>query len=196
MSAGLSGTGSRLAQLRAAAVFALALLTPWPGCQGDGPSPQAPNLVLVVIDSLRADRLGAYGHPGDTSPFMDSLGAEGLVFENAITQAPWTLPSIASLFTSRYPMQVNRSYIDAYQLSLHLDFPVLAELLAEAGYCTMSIAANPYILPVFNLTRGFALREWAYNAPADRVPLMRSSRGSRPGTRSASARSLPQLQGR
>ena len=62
-----------------------------------------PNILFIVIDALRADRLGCYGHPGGFSPTIDEIAAESVVFDQAISQAPWTQPSIASVFCSSYP---------------------------------------------------------------------------------------------
>ena len=65
-----------------------------------------PNFVFILIDTLRADHLGAYGYPRDTTPFIDSLAANGLLFESAVSQAPWTGASMASIWTSRFPSEV------------------------------------------------------------------------------------------
>ena len=64
-----------------------------------------PNVVVVVVDTLRADRLGCYGNPRGLTPFLDGLAARGAVFRNAYATTSWTNPSVASLFTSRYPSQ-------------------------------------------------------------------------------------------
>ena len=62
-----------------------------------------PNIVFVMIDTLRADRLGVLGYDRDLTPTMDAIAAEGVVFEQASAAAPWTQPSIASVFTGQYP---------------------------------------------------------------------------------------------
>ncbi|MCK4556051.1 MAG: sulfatase-like hydrolase/transferase, partial [Candidatus Aminicenantes bacterium] len=64
------------------------------------PSHSRPNVLLLVCDTLRADHLGCYGYNRPTSPFMDQFAAEALLFENAMSNAPWTRPSMGSLFTS------------------------------------------------------------------------------------------------
>ncbi len=67
------------------------------------PSPQAgPNIVLVIVDALRPDHLGCYGYHRETSPFLDRLAASGVLFEDASSQATWTLPSVLGLLTSSY----------------------------------------------------------------------------------------------
>lgn len=67
------------------------------------PQPATPDIILISIDSLRADRLGIYGHDRDTSPNLDRLAAESVVFENAFSTTSWTLPSHASMLTGLYP---------------------------------------------------------------------------------------------
>ncbi|MFQ5720585.1 MAG: sulfatase-like hydrolase/transferase, partial [Acidobacteriota bacterium] len=68
------------------------------------PSPsRRPNIVLISVDTLRPDHLGAYGYRRPTSPHIDSLARRGMVFDNAVSTAPWTLPAHISLLTGRYP---------------------------------------------------------------------------------------------
>ncbi|MFC1800385.1 sulfatase-like hydrolase/transferase, partial [Candidatus Eisenbacteria bacterium] len=70
-----------------------------------GAEPEQPNVVLIVVDALRPDHLGCYGYSRPTSPNIDELAAGGIVFETAITQAPWTKASFPSFLTSLYPFQ-------------------------------------------------------------------------------------------
>src|SRR5689334_15658285 len=70
------------------------------GCRARDPRP---NLVLILIDTLRADHLHAYGYSRETSPALDRLAARGVLFEDAVTAAPWTLPSSMSILTGRLP---------------------------------------------------------------------------------------------
>ena len=65
--------------------------------------PKGPNVILIVIDALRPDHLGCYGYQRDTSPNIDKLAKEGIIFKNAYANAPWTKPSVATIFTSLYP---------------------------------------------------------------------------------------------
>ena len=84
----------RAASLLAPVAFALG------ACGGSGARVEGPNVVLISIDTLRADHLGCYGYERDTSPIIDGIAAEGALFEQHITSAPWTLPAHAALFTS------------------------------------------------------------------------------------------------
>ncbi|MGK0482691.1 MAG: arylsulfatase A-like enzyme, partial [Planctomycetota bacterium] len=77
-------------------------------CGGEESAPQSaagssPNVVLIVIDTLRTDHLSTYGYERETSPHLTRLALEGLRYERATAQAPWTTPSIGALMTSRYP---------------------------------------------------------------------------------------------
>ncbi|MGH2536968.1 MAG: sulfatase-like hydrolase/transferase [Candidatus Promineifilaceae bacterium] len=67
-----------------------------------------PNVVLLILDAVRAGSLSAYGHPGRTSPHLDRLAADGWLFKRAFAPATWTIPSHHSLLTSLYPSQPNR----------------------------------------------------------------------------------------
>jgi arylsulfatase A-like enzyme len=108
--------------------------------------------VLVTIDTLRADHLGAYGYPRPTSPFFDGLAPQGVLFERAHAPMATTAPSHASLFTSRYPLehQVLRN-----GLVLDDGFVTLAERLAAAGYRTAGFVAAGDLFAAAGLGQGF-----------------------------------------
>ena len=111
------------------------------------------NIVIFLIDTLRADRLGAYGYEKhDTSPFIDKLARAGVVFDNAYSPAPWTLPSVASMFTSTFPCEHN--VLGKYD-SLPESADTLAERLKRAGYTTYSLFANEFIGSKFGMAQGF-----------------------------------------
>ena len=73
------------------------------GCPAELPGPPPPLLILISIDTLRADRLGFYGQARPVSPHLDTLAEKSVVFDAAQTTAPWTLPAHASLLSGRYP---------------------------------------------------------------------------------------------
>ena len=122
---------------------------------------QAPSIVLISLDTLRADRLGAYGHRGGLTPNLDRFADESVVFERAIAQSNETLFSHASLFTSRYPSELGP--VD-YSFQFPETVPTLAEILAIYGYQTGAMVAGGHLAPVFELDRGFEdyemPREW------------------------------------
>lgn len=111
------------------------------------------NVVVFLIDTLRADRLGAYGYKNrPTSPYIDQLAREGVRFENAYAAAPWTLPSVASLFTSTC---ICRHNTISRRTKLGVKIETLSEKLDRCGYDTYALYANGFLNPKFGLTRGF-----------------------------------------
>jgi arylsulfatase A-like enzyme len=113
-----------------------------------------PNVVLVVVDTLRADHLGAYGYPRATSPHLDQLAREATLFRRAYSQAPWTSPSIASLMTSRYPGELG--YESSHHPAvLQPKFQTLAETLWEAGYQTRAFVSHVFVAPKLGFDQGF-----------------------------------------
>ena len=111
-----------------------------------------PNILLYVIDTLRADHLGVYGYPRPVSPQIDAFAAEATVFDDAVAQSSWTRASMASIFTSLWPLQhaTNRRG-DV----LAPEAVTLAELLREAGYETVAFAKNQNVFPTFGFSQGF-----------------------------------------
>jgi len=119
-------------------------------CQRVSPSP--PNVLLIVIDTLRADRLRAYGNARGLTPFLDDLATKGTVFRNAFATSSWTPPSVASLFTSRFPSQ-HRVVTPVAKLA---DAEItLAEKLAAHGYATAGFSANLRLQPGLGFAQGF-----------------------------------------
>ena len=109
-------------------------------------------MLLVVLDTVRADRLSLYGYGRDTTPNLARLAERGVVFNEARSAAPWTLPSHASLFTGRWPHELNVSG----DRPLDGTFPTLAEFLAKHGYATAGFVGNTYFCNSwYGLNRGF-----------------------------------------
>jgi len=134
------------------------------GCGQRKPA-KKPNILFILIDALRADRLGCYGNADRLSPALDAIAGEGLVLERAIAQAPWTQPSMASLFCSRYPgVHGVTDYNDAFEAihrgqptvtKLSAAFITLAEVLQNSGYATAAFVANPFVIRDFGFAQGF-----------------------------------------
>lgn len=114
-----------------------------------------PDIVLVVFDTARRDRFGCYGYGRPTTPTTDSLAREGTVVETMIANAPWTLPSHASLFTGLYPAQHRAQWRTGRRLGPSVR-TTLAEHLRAAGYDTVCATSNALISPNTGLARGFA----------------------------------------
>jgi len=111
-----------------------------------------PNIVLIIIDTLRADKLGCYGFFKNVSPEIDSIADRGVVFENVISQCSWTKPSAGSMLTSRYPRSLGLYKRDNILQNRYTTF---AEILQADGYETFGITANPHMNSVFNFAQGF-----------------------------------------
>ena len=135
------------------------------------PPPDAPNVVLVTLDTTRADHLGCYGYDRPTSPNLDRLAAAGVRFARARGVSSWTLPTHASLFTGKYPSVHGARYHPEgrFRLSQGLDGrfahyrvnpmhdgeATLAGWMGDAGWRTGGVVAGPWMKKVFGLDRGF-----------------------------------------
>ncbi|NIR47208.1 sulfatase-like hydrolase/transferase [candidate division KSB1 bacterium] len=111
-----------------------------------------PNILFIVMDSVRARNLSCYGYHRNTTPNLDEFASEGAIFEQAISESCWTLPVHTSLFTGLYPMNHG---VTVSQDDLPDNFPTLARLLNEHGYQTCCISNNAYISKGTGLTQGF-----------------------------------------
>ncbi len=144
------------------------------GAAAAPPAPPArPNLILVTLDTTRADHLGAYGYGRPTSPAIDRLAADAVLYTNATTTSTWTLPSHASLFTGRFPKSHGARLDRQGRLSLAqavsgpaaivglrarpltADQPTLAGILRDAGYATAAVVGGPWMKRLFGLGAGF-----------------------------------------
>ena len=113
----------------------------------------APNVLLIVMDTVRADALGAYGAPPTATPNLDRLAQRGVRFEQASSTASWTLPSTAGMLTGRLPVELSADWMTP----LDSKVPTLAEFLAERGYATGGFVANyKYCTEETGIARGFA----------------------------------------
>jgi arylsulfatase A-like enzyme len=106
-----------------------------------------PDVLFLVVDTLRADHLGCYGYERPTSPVIDSLAEGGTVLTRTSSQAPWTLPSMSSMITSRY-FTAHRDFPEA-------ESPTLAETFQAGGYHTIGVVGNTLLEPQLGFGRGF-----------------------------------------
>jgi hypothetical protein len=112
------------------------------------PRPVTParNIILVSIDTLRADHLGCYGYERNTSPNIDRLAKEGIRFDNAIASSSWTLPSHASMFTGLDPQRHGAVHFGMCgNVRLEQDFDTLPELLWDHGYETAAFSGGGFV---------------------------------------------------
>jgi len=112
-----------------------------------------PSILLVVIDTLRADAVSAYGEAAETTPHLDRLAAEGVLYRHAFAPSPWTLPSHATLFTGRGLAQHGVGLHGS--MALPEEALTLAERLRAAGYRTAGFSENPLVGRLFGLAQGF-----------------------------------------
>lgn len=117
----------------------------------------ATGLLLISVDTLRADRLGAYGYPRPTSPQIDGLASGGTLFTRASASSPWTIPSHMSLITGLYP---HRHGVTAEQLRLPQDVPTLADLLRDRGFRTRAVVSSMHLTSGADFPRGFEELEY------------------------------------
>lgn len=147
-----------------AAVVGLLATAGVPYLMQDKPKPTVtprPNVVLIVIDTLRASHLSCYGYERNTSPFLDSLARQSVQYEHAVSTAPWTAPAMASLFSSFYPtahgvtdhVQANETQLRSTVLSEQ--FTTLAEVLKANGYQTVGFTANAWVADYLGFAQGF-----------------------------------------
>jgi arylsulfatase A-like enzyme len=154
----LVATSAVLLSLCTFTLHVLPAVTPNPFRQADAVASPAPSVLLIAIDTLRADFVsGAGGGPGIT-PAMDALARDGIVFDRDHAAAPWTLASFGSILTSTYPSQHRAGLRDpetGRRFGLSSSLPTLAETLHAAGFATAAVLTNGYLSQRYGLGRGF-----------------------------------------
>lgn len=131
--------------------------------EGDG----AWNVVVALVDTTRADHLSAYGYARPTSPHLEKLAKDGVLYTNAISQASWTWPATTSILTSRYPHA--HGILDAERCYLDDSIETVSEAFQAKGYSTYAISANALICEAQNFNQGFETFVEGFRWPADRV---------------------------
>jgi arylsulfatase A-like enzyme len=147
-----------LAGLLLAVSAVLAFNTPAAAESGGNASSTRPNLVMIVMDTVRADHVSLNGYGRDTTPQLKALAQDSVTYKNAFSASDITLTSHASLFTGMYPSWHGAYSLPpeaVYGLELSTKYPTIAELLDGHGYETVGVAANLYLRPEFGLERGF-----------------------------------------
>ncbi|MBI2667507.1 sulfatase [Candidatus Woesearchaeota archaeon] len=116
------------------------------------------NVIIIGIDTLRADHLGYNGYYRNTSPNIDEFSNEGVVFKNTFSQAPSTLPSFATIFTSLYPI-MHKAQIENGPVALSNESKTIAEILKENGYYNIAYTGGGQVAKEFGLGQGFNIYE-------------------------------------
>jgi len=119
----------------------------------DDGSKKPPNIIIVVIDTLRDDHVGVYGYDRDTTPFIDSLARTGVVFRNAVSTAPWTEPATFSLLAGMLPGQVDAGLWSSVVIAEGPDF--ISEILQRQEYRTAAVSGNYIVTHALNFDQGF-----------------------------------------
>jgi arylsulfatase A-like enzyme len=112
------------------------------------------NVIWILIDTLRADRLSAYGYERDTSPIIKAIADRGVRFANVESQSSWTKASMASLWTAMYPQ---RSGVHHFSHAIPEEARMPAEILQDAGFRTAGVFRNGWVMPNFGFAQGFDL---------------------------------------
>lgn len=174
VSAGLLGIGL--------AIAAIGCSRSQPKNAAVSPEARAPSIILILIDTFRADRVGAWGNKDGLTPALDRLAAEGTVFERVYAASPWTMPSVGSLFSGVYPsvhkatsykVATGKEQLGAGEVSAFSpDLTTIAESLSAAGYQTAAFVSNPFIVKQHGFDQGFDVFNESFvarTAPADQV---------------------------
>ncbi|GIW41705.1 MAG: hypothetical protein KatS3mg076_2282 [Candidatus Binatia bacterium] len=137
-----------------------------------------PDVLLIVLDTTRADRLSLHGYPRPTTPILRELGERSVVFRRAFATSPWTIPSHASLFTGKMPGELGVGW---HNLRLPEGIPTLAEVFRSAGYRTVAFFQNP-ILEEPSFARGFSTwqKTGVGKAASELAPFLRSLSAEEP----------------
>lgn len=142
----------------------LSILPAWghPVLGGVSTATQRPDLILISIDCLRSDHVGAYGHTRPTTPNIDALARDAAVFENTVSVSSWTLPTHMSMLTGLMPTEhgLTRSRKRAS------DVPYLPEIASREGYETLGVVSGLYLSPTFGYEQGFDVYRALIDEPA------------------------------
>lgn len=125
------------------------------------PRSERPNVIIISIDTLRSDHMSCYGYQRSTSPNLDKVARQGAMFVNSYSQAPWTLPSHATMMTSLYPSSHGVQFMDNIRFGgyyadvLDKKHTTLAEILKANGYKSLAITSVIWLSRRFNMGQGF-----------------------------------------
>ncbi|NLH48125.1 MAG: sulfatase-like hydrolase/transferase [Myxococcales bacterium] len=133
--------------------------------RAEKPAGNYPNILLISIDTLRADHLGCYGYRRPTTPEIDAFAKEGALFERAISQSSWTLPSHATMLTGLYTIEHQCNLAQGMVLASR--FTTLAETLLQQGYRTAAFVNNEFVSQAYGLNQGFERFEYREDIVAD-----------------------------
>ncbi len=124
-----------------------------------------PTVVVFLLDTVRRDALGCYGHPANPTPNIDAVAADGVKFDQAVSTSGWTLPAVASLMTGTWPTIHGALGRGVWLTPVRPELPMAAEVLKEAGFETVGFANAAFVSPMLGIDRGFDLfdHRFTYN---------------------------------
>ncbi|MHA1395732.1 MAG: sulfatase [Promethearchaeota archaeon] len=140
------------------------------------------NIILIVIDALRADHLSCYGYKRQTSPHIDAFSKNGVIFKNCRAQASWTKPSVTSILTSLFP---SMHHVNLFISKVPDELNTLQEILQKSGYITYAYVANAHLKSEFNFNQGFdfyddyLIRDKVYYIALRNLPILKKLTGRR-----------------
>ena len=115
-------------------------------------TPKGPNVLFIIVDALRADHVSCYGYSRNTTPSIDGLSSHSILFKNAISAAPWTTPSIGSMFTSQYPAVLG---FRGEPVVIDEAFLTITEIFKENNYATKGIVSHTFVSSSLGFDQGF-----------------------------------------
>lgn len=134
-----------------------------------------PNVIVLMLDTIRADHVGAYGYQRETSPALNEFAKESVVYKHAYSTTPWTPVAVASIFTGLYGSTHGMVPVNSRELAakesivLRDNLDTLAERLKREGYQTLGVTPNPWTTETFNFDQGFDLLQFKERARADLI---------------------------
>jgi arylsulfatase A-like enzyme len=123
-----------------------------------------PNIILISLDTLRADHIGSYGYSRNTSPYMDEFAKDSVLFENTYVHSPWTLPSHVSML---YSLNAANHQIYYSTQKIDVSLPSIASFLKKYGYITHALTGGGFVSSIFGFAKGF---DWYENPVGGSVP--------------------------
>ena len=146
-------------------------------------SQRSTNVILITIDTVRADHLGCYGATSVQTPVLDGLARDGVVFDRAISQVPLTWPSHAAILTGTYPFQ--NGVQDFTGQPLDERFRSVAQLFKQQGYATGAVVSSFVLDRSWGLARGFDFYDDAFSAESFQTKRNRPGGSQRRGERNS-----------
>ncbi|MCK4506871.1 MAG: sulfatase, partial [Candidatus Aegiribacteria sp.] len=136
-------------------MFAITALFLFIGGCADVTEERHPNIILIIIDTLCADHLSCYDYHRNTSPVIDSLASEGIMYARMQAQAPWTLPAMVTIYTGLTEKSHGCNNYGSYSCGLDPELPTIVTILHEEGFTTAGFVNINYLGSIFGMEKGF-----------------------------------------